>query len=232
MLLGEDLANHVRLTKRVGMVTCSQVTQASTPNSIPEPPTGTQPEVVEPDLKPESTAAVVDPVPGTLPEQAQGSELVQQSAPKPVLATPPGSGEPAPKGTTEPAPAAAAKPAQEAQPEPEIPPSAPAESGSQLTETTPSPALLPVGPSPSPQPSKELMSPASREQFQAEQEADERGSLDSGMERPPPLSSSNRSRFVIEGGLLFKETLSGGHKEDWHPRRQLDSALTTLYYHK
>uniref|UniRef100_A0A8C3P213 Gypsy retrotransposon integrase-like protein 1 n=1 Tax=Chrysemys picta bellii TaxID=8478 RepID=A0A8C3P213_CHRPI len=38
---------------------------------------------------------------------------------------------------------------------------------------------------------------------------------------PPPLSSSNRSRFVVEEGLLYKETLSGGHQEDWPPQRQL-----------
>ncbi|CAM4470058.1 unnamed protein product [Caretta caretta] len=54
-------------------------------------------------------------------------------------------------------------------------------------------------------------------------------SLDESLQRawtaarsnPPPLSSSNRSRFVIERGLLYKETLPGGHQEDWHPQRQL-----------
>ncbi|XP_038245779.1 predicted GPI-anchored protein 58 [Dermochelys coriacea] len=195
MLLGEDLANHVRLTKRVGMVTYSQAKQASTFNSIPEPPTGTQPEVVESDSRPESMAAVVDPVPGAQQELAQGSKLMEQSAPKPMLTTPPESGEPAPKGATESAPAAAAKPAQEAQPEHKIPPSTPPESGSQSTEATPSPASLPVGPCPSPQLSKELMSPASREQFQEEQEADERlkGAWMAARSNPPPFSSSNRN---------------------------------------
>uniref|UniRef100_A0A8C3FLU9 Uncharacterized protein n=1 Tax=Chrysemys picta bellii TaxID=8478 RepID=A0A8C3FLU9_CHRPI len=45
--------------------------------------------------------------------------------------------------------------------------------GSQSMETPPSHASFPVGPSPNPQPSEELMSQASREQFQAEQEEDE-----------------------------------------------------------
>ncbi|EMP25734.1 hypothetical protein UY3_17197, partial [Chelonia mydas] len=146
MLLGEDLTSHVRLTKRVRMVTRSQAKQASTPNSIPKPPKrtqsvspdtigpGTQPELVEPDPRPESIAEVVDPVCGTQPEPVQGSDLAEQSAPESVLATPPESGEPAPEGATEPAPAAAAKLVQEAQLEPQIPPSAPAESGSQSTE--------------------------------------------------------------------------------------------------
>ncbi|CAM5080714.1 unnamed protein product [Eretmochelys imbricata] len=67
------------------------------------------------------------------------------------------------------------------------------------------------------------MSPASREQFQTEQEADEslQRAWTAARSNPPPLSSSNRSRFVVERGLLYKETLSGGHQEDWHPQRQL-----------
>ncbi|CAM5110236.1 unnamed protein product [Eretmochelys imbricata] len=67
------------------------------------------------------------------------------------------------------------------------------------------------------------MSPASREQFQTEQEADEslQRAWTVARSNPPPLSSSNRSRFVVERGLLYKETLSGGHQEDWHPQRQL-----------
>ncbi|CAM5074398.1 unnamed protein product [Natator depressus] len=67
------------------------------------------------------------------------------------------------------------------------------------------------------------MSPASREQFQTKQEADEslQRAWTAARSNPPLLSSSNRSRFVVERGLLYKETLSGGHQEDWHPQRQL-----------
>uniref|UniRef100_A0A8C3IRK4 Gypsy retrotransposon integrase-like protein 1 n=1 Tax=Chrysemys picta bellii TaxID=8478 RepID=A0A8C3IRK4_CHRPI len=234
MLLGEDLANHVKLAKRVGMVTCSQTKHAFTPSSVPEPSTKapsvlpeTQNEVVELDPMPMSATAVVDPVTETQSEPVPELELVEQPAPEPLpalnpaLATP--STTPTPEGTSESALAAADKPTQEAQPEPEIQHSAPAESGSQSTETAPSPTSLPKGPSPSPQASKELMSPASREQFQAEQEADEslQGAWMVAQSNPPPLSSSNKSHFVVERGLLYKETLSGGHQADWRPQRQL-----------
>ncbi|EMP35903.1 Acetyl-CoA acetyltransferase [Chelonia mydas] len=76
------------------------------------------------------------------------------------------------------------------------------------------------------------MSPASREQFQTEQEADEslQRAWTAARSNPPPLSSSNRSRFVVERGLLYKETLSGGHQEDWDPQRQL--VVPTKYREK
>nr|XP_042705536.1 translation initiation factor IF-2-like [Chrysemys picta bellii] len=131
----------------------------------------TQTKVVELDPLPPTATAVVNPVPETQPEPVPEPERAEQPVPEPlpalnpVLATP--SATPTPEGTTETALAAAAKPAQEAQLEPEIQYSAPAESGSQSAETIPSPTLLPEGPSPSPQSSDELMSPASRKQFQA-----------------------------------------------------------------
>ncbi|CAM4600478.1 unnamed protein product, partial [Caretta caretta] len=234
MLLGEDLANHAKLAKRVGMVTHSQAKQAFTPIPVPEPSTrapsillGTPTEVMEPDPLPTTATAIVDPVPETQPEPVPDPELAKQPAPEPLPvlnpAFPTQSTAPTPEGTTKPALAAAAKPTQKAQPEPEIPHSAPAESRSQSTETIPSPASLPEGPSPSPQSSEELMSPASREQFQAEQEADEslQGAWTAARSNPLPLSSSNRSRFVVERGLLYRETLSGWHQEDWHLQRQL-----------
>ncbi|CAM4684191.1 unnamed protein product, partial [Lepidochelys kempii] len=185
-----------------------------------------QTEVVELDPLPMTATAVVDPVPETQPEP----EWAEQPALNPALATP--STTPMPEGTTEPALASADKPTQEVQPEPEIQHSALAESSSQSTETAPSPASLPEGPSPSPQSSQELMSSASREQFQAEQEVYERlnGAWMVAQSDPPPLSSSNQSRFVVERGLLYKETLSGGHQEAWHPQRQL--VVPTKYWEK
>ncbi|XP_053898819.1 nematocyst expressed protein 3-like [Malaclemys terrapin pileata] len=204
MLLGEDLANHVKLAKRVGMVTHSQAKQAFTPSSVPEPSTRaqsvvpeTQTEVMELDPMPITAAAVVDPVIETQTEPVPEPELVEQPAPEPLPALNPAlanpSTTPMPEGTSEPALAAADNPMQEAQPEPEIQHSAPAESGSQSTETAPSPTSLPDGPSPSPQSKEELMSPASREQFQAEQEADDslQGAWTAARSNPPPLSSSN-----------------------------------------
>ncbi|XP_065422677.1 cyclin-dependent kinase inhibitor 1C-like [Chrysemys picta bellii] len=209
--------------------------QAFTPIPVPKPstraPSGlpeTQTKVVEPDPLPTTATAVVDPIPETQPKPVPEPELATQLAPEPlpalspVLANP--STTPMPEGTSEPELAEAAdNPTQEAQPEPEIPHSAPADSGSQSMETAPAPASLPEGPSPSPQSKEELMSPASREQFQAEQEADDslQKAWAAARSTPPPLSSSNRSRFVVEQGLLYKETLSGGHQEDWHPQRQL-----------
>ncbi|CAM5117876.1 unnamed protein product [Eretmochelys imbricata] len=190
------------------------------------PHTEPQTEVVELDPLPMTATAVVDPVPETQPEP----EWAEQPALNPALATP--STTPTPEGITEPALASADKPTQEVQPEPEIQHSALAESSSQSTETAPSPASLPEGPSPSPQSSQELMSPASREQFQAEQEVYERlnGAWTVAQSDPPPLSSSNQSRFVVERGLLYKETLSGGHQEAWHPQRQL--VVPTKYWEK
>ncbi|XP_065442518.1 uncharacterized protein LOC101931677 isoform X1 [Chrysemys picta bellii] len=235
MLLGEDLANHVKLAKRVGIVTRSQAKQAFTPIPVPEPSTRapsvlpeTQTKVVELDPLPTTATAVVDPIPETQPQPVPEPELATQPAPEPLPALSPAlanpSTTPMPEGTSEPDLAEAAdNPTQEAQPEPELPHSAPADSGSQSMETAPAPASLPEGPSPSPQSKEELMSPASREQFQAEQEADDslQKAWAAARSTPPPLSSSNRSRFVVEQGLLYKETLSGGHQEDWHPQRQL-----------
>ncbi|XP_050804282.1 AP2-associated protein kinase 1-like isoform X1 [Gopherus flavomarginatus] len=227
MLLEEDLSNHVKLAKRVGMVTRSQAKQASTPIPVPEPSTRTpsvlpetQTEVVKLDPLPMTGTAIVHPVPEP--------ELEKQPAPEPLpaltLALANSSTTPIPEGTsgpelTEPAD----NPTQEAQPEPEISHSAPEESGSQSTKTAASPTLLPEGPSPSPQSKEELMSSASREQFQAEQEADDslQKAWMAAWSTQPPLSSSNRSRFVVEQGLLYKETLSDGHQEDWHPQTQL-----------
>ncbi|CAM2105001.1 unnamed protein product [Caretta caretta] len=223
MLLGEDLANHVKWAKRVGMVTCSQAKQAVRPSSVPETSIRTQSEVMDPDPRPMSATAVVDPVPETQTEAVPEPETAEQPAPDPLPALNPVLATSTPEGTTEPEPAAAHNPTQEAQPEPEPQHSVPAESGSQSTETAPSPTSLPEGRSIGPQFNEELMSPASREQFQTEQEAGEslQRAWTAARSNPPPLSSSNRSRFVVERGLLYKETLSGGHQEDWHPQRQL-----------
>ncbi|XP_073187942.1 uncharacterized protein [Lepidochelys kempii] len=223
MLLGEDLANHVKRAKRVGMVTCSQAKQAVTPSSVPETSTRTKSEVMNLDPRPMSATAVVDPVPETQTEPVPELEPAEQPAPDPFPTLNPVLATPTPEGPTEPEPTAADNPIQEAQPEPEPQHSAPAESSSQSTETAPSPTLLPEGPSIGPQSNEELMSPASREQFQIEQKADEslQRAWTAAWSNPPPLSSSNRSRFVVERGLLYKETLSGGHQEDWHPQRQL-----------
>ncbi|CAM5169467.1 unnamed protein product, partial [Eretmochelys imbricata] len=221
MLLREDLANHVKRAKRVGMVTCSQAKQAVTPSSVPETSTRIRSEVMDLDTRPMSATAVVDPVPETHTEPEP--ESAEQLAPDPLPALNPVLATPTPEGPTEPEPAAADNPTQEAQPEPEPQHSAPAQSGSQSTETAPSPTSFLEGPSIGPQSSEELMSPASREQFQTEQEVDEslQRAWTVARSNPPPLSSSNRSRFVVERGLLYKETLSGGHQEDWHPQRQL-----------
>ncbi|XP_050791770.1 uncharacterized protein LOC127042191 [Gopherus flavomarginatus] len=227
MLLGEDLAKQAKWAKRVGMVTHSQARQASRPIPVPEPSTGapsvlaeTQTEVVDPDPLPTTATAIVPPVPDP--------NLETQPTPEPLPALMPvlanTSSTPMPEGTSEPELAEAAdNPTQEAQPEPGIPPGAPAESGSPATKTTPSPTSLPEGPSPSPQSKEELVSPASRKQFQTEQEADDSLQKAWAVARstPPPLSSSNQSRFVIEQRLLYNETLSGGHREDWHPQKQL-----------
>ncbi|CAM4641973.1 unnamed protein product [Lepidochelys kempii] len=223
MLLGEDLANHVKQAKRVGMVTRNQAKQAVRPSSVPETSIRTQSEVMDLDPRPMSATAVVDPVPETQTEPVPEPEPAEQPTPDPVSALNPVLATSTPEGPTEPELAAADNPTQEAQPEPESQHSAPAESGSQSTETAPSPISLPEGPSLGPQSHEELMSPASREQFQTEQEADEslQRAWTAARSNPPPLSSSNRSRFVVERGLLYKETLSGGHQEDWHPQRQL-----------
>ncbi|CAM4545400.1 unnamed protein product [Caretta caretta] len=223
MLLGEDLANHVKQAKRVGMVTRSQAKQAVRPSSVPETSIRTQSEVMDLDPRPMSATAVVDPVPETQTEPVPEPEPAEQPTPDPVSALNPVLATSTPEGPTEPELAAADNPTQEAQPEPESQHSAPVESGSQSTETAPSPISLPEGPSLGPQSNEELMSPASREQFQTEQEADEslQRAWTAARSNPPPLSSSNRSRFVVERGLLYKETLSGGHQEDWHPQRQL-----------
>nr|XP_032619042.1 ubiquitin carboxyl-terminal hydrolase 47-like isoform X2 [Chelonoidis abingdonii] len=133
---------------------------------------------------------------------------------------------------SEPAPAAPAKLMQEAQPEPEIQPSASVESSSQSTETLLSSESHRVRSSQSSQPCKKLVSPASGTQFQAEQEADEslKGAWMAAQNDPLPLSSSKTSRFVMEGGLLDTETLSGWHTKDWHPQRQL--VVPTKYREK
>ncbi|CAM4531054.1 unnamed protein product [Lepidochelys olivacea] len=223
MLLGEDLANHVKQAKRVGKVTRSQAKQAVRPSSVPETSIRTRSEVMDPDPRPMSATAVVDPVPETQTEPVPEPEPAEQPTPDPVSALNPVLATSTPEGPTEPELAAADNPTQEAQPEPESQHSAPAESGSQSTEAAPSSISLPEGPSLGPQSNEELMSPASREQFQTEQEADEslQRAWTAARSNPPPLSSSNRSRFVVERGLLYKETLSGGHQEDWHPQRQL-----------
>ncbi|CAM5130705.1 unnamed protein product [Natator depressus] len=223
MLLGEDLANHVKQAKRVGTVTRSQAKQAMRPSSVPETSIRTRSEMMDPDPRPMSATAVVDPVPETQTEPVPEPEPADQPTPDPLSALNPVLATSTPEGPTDPELAAADNPTQEAQPEPESQHSAPAESGSQSTETAPSPISLPEGPTLGPQSNEELMSPASREQFQTEQEADEslQRAWTAARSNPPPLSSSNRSRFVVERGLLYKETLSGGHQEDWHPQRQL-----------
>ncbi|CAM4693719.1 unnamed protein product [Lepidochelys olivacea] len=232
MLLEEDLANHVKQAKRVRTVTRSQAKQAVTPSSVLETSTRTRSEVVDPDPRPMSATAVVDPVPETQTEPVPEPEPAEQPAPDPLPALNPVLATPTPEGPTEPEPAAADNPTPEAHPEPEPQHSAPVESGSQSTEAAPSPTSLPEGPSLGPQSNEELMSPASREQFQTEPEAGEslQRAWMAARSNPPPLSSSNRSRFVVEKGLLYKETLSGGHQEDWHPQRQL--VVPTKYWVK
>nr|XP_048693105.1 mucin-7-like [Caretta caretta] len=230
MLLGEDLANHVKLAKRVGMVNCSQAKQTVLSSSVLETSTRTRSEVMDPDPRPMSATAVVDPVPETQTEPVPEPEPVEQQAPDPLPALNPVLATPTPEGPSKPEPTAANNPTPEAQPEPEPQHSAPAESGSQSTETAPSPTSLPEGTSLDPQSNEELMSPASREQFQTEQKADEslQRALTAARSNPPPFSSSSRSRFVVERGLLYKETLSGGHQEDWHHQRQL--VVPTKYW--
>ncbi|CAM5105071.1 unnamed protein product [Natator depressus] len=212
MLLGKDLANHVKLAKRVGMVTRSPVT-AVTPSSVPETSTRTRSEVMDLDPRPMSATALVDPVPETQTEPVPEPEPAEQLAPDPLPALNPVLATPTPEGPTEPELAAADNPTQEAQPEPEPQHSAPAESGSQSTETAPSPTSLPEGPSLGPQSNEELMSPASREQFQTKQEADE--SLQRAWmvawSNPPPLSSSNRSREL----KVCQFTVQGGDDAEW-----------------
>ncbi|CAM4683501.1 unnamed protein product [Lepidochelys kempii] len=209
ILLGEDLANHMKRAKRVGTVTRSQAKQAVGPSSVPETSTRTQSEVMDLDLRPMSATAVMDPVPETQTEPVPELEPAEQLVPDPVPALNPALATPTPEGPTEPEPAAADNPTQEAQPEPEPQHSAPAERSSQSTETAPSPTLLTEGPSiPCPQSSEELMSPASREQFQTKQEADEslQRAWTVARSNPLPLSSSNRSRefkvcqFIAQGG--------------------------------
>ncbi|XP_073191410.1 uncharacterized protein [Lepidochelys kempii] len=199
MLLGEDLANHVKQAKRVGMVTRNQAKQAVRPSSVPETSIRTQSEVMDLDPRPMSATAVVDPVPETQTEPVPEPEPAEQPTPDPVSALNPVLATSTPEGPTEPELAAADNPTQEAQPEPESQHSAPAESGSQSTETAPSPISLPEGPSLGPQSHEELMSPASREQFQTEQEADEslQRAWTAARSNPPPLSSSNRSSPFI-----------------------------------
>ncbi|CAM4533278.1 unnamed protein product, partial [Lepidochelys kempii] len=205
MLLGEDLANHVKQAKRVGTVTRSQAKQAVRPSSVPETSIRTRSEVMDLDPRPMSATAVVEPVPE--PEPAEQPTPDPVSALNPVLATS------TPEGPTEPELAAADKPTQEAQPEPESQHSAPAESGSQSTETAPSPISLPEGPSLGAQSNEELMSPASREQFQTEQEADEslQRAWTAARSNPPPLSSSNRSREL----KVCQFTAQGGDDAEW-----------------
>ncbi|XP_074809621.1 protein MMP24OS [Natator depressus] len=199
MLLGEDLANHVKQAKRVGTVTRSQAKQAVRPSSVPKTSIRTRSEVMDPDPRPMSATAVVDPVPETQTEPVPEPEPAEQPTPDPLPALNPVLATSTPEGPTDPELAAANNPTQEAQPEPEPQHSAPAESGSQSTETAPSPISLPEGPSLGPQSNEELMSPASREQFQTEQEADEslQRAWTAARSNPPPLSSSNRSRFFI-----------------------------------
>ncbi|CAM4630419.1 unnamed protein product [Caretta caretta] len=213
MLLGEDLANHVKQAKRVGMVTRSQAKQAVRPSSVPETSIRTQSEVMDLDPRPMSATAVVDPVPETQTEPVPEPEPAEQPTPDPVSALNPVLATSTPEGPTEPELAAADNPTQEAQPEPESQHSAPAESGSQSTETAPSPISLPEGPSLGPQSHEELMSPASREQFQTEQEADEnlQRAWTAARSNPPPLSSSNRSREL----KVCQFTAQGGDDAEW-----------------
>ncbi|CAM4719131.1 unnamed protein product [Lepidochelys kempii] len=213
MLLGEDLANHVKQAKRVGMVTRNQAKQAVRPSSVPETSIRTQSEVMDLDPRPMSATAVVDPVPETQTEPVPEPEPAKQPTPDPVSALNPVLATSTPEGPTEPELAAADNPTQEAQPEPESQHSAPAESGSQSTETAPSPISLPEGPSLGPQSHEELMSPASREQFQTEQEADEslQRAWTAARSNPPPLSSSNRSREL----KVCQFTAQGGDDAEW-----------------
>ncbi|CAM4626007.1 unnamed protein product [Lepidochelys kempii] len=213
MLLGEDLANHVKQAKRVGTVTRSQAKQAVGPSSVPETSIRARSEVMDPDPRPMSATAVVDPVPETQTEPVPEPEPAKQPTPDPVPALNPVLATSTPEGPTEPELAAADNPTQEAQPEPESQHSAPAESGSQSTETAPSPISLPEGPSLCPQSNEELMSPASREQFQTEQEADEslQRAWTAARSNPPPLSSSNRSREL----KVCQFTAQGGDDAEW-----------------
>ncbi|CAM4631353.1 unnamed protein product [Lepidochelys kempii] len=213
MLLGEDLANHVKQAKRVGMVTRNQAKQAVRPSSVPETSIRTQSEVMDLDPRPMSATAVVDPVPETQTEPVPEPEPAEQPTPDPVSALNPVLATSTPEGPTEPELAAADNPTQEAQPEPESQHSAPAESGSQSTETAPSPISLPEGPSLGPQSHEELMSPASREQFQTEQEADEslQRAWTAARSNPPPLSSSNRYREL----KVCQFTAQGGDDAEW-----------------
>ncbi|CAM4512955.1 unnamed protein product [Caretta caretta] len=229
MLLGEDLANHVKQDKRVGTVTRSQAKQAVRPSSVPETSIRTRSEVMDLDPRPMSATVVVDPVPETQTEPVLEPEPAEQPTPDPVSALNPVLATSTPEGPTEPELAAAHNPTQEAQPEPESQHSAPAESGSQSTETAPSPISLPEGPSLGPQSHEELMSPASREQFQTEQEADEslQRAWTAARSNPPPLSSSNRSRelkvcqFTAHGrddaewpkGVYYEGKCGGGVEE-------------------
>ncbi|XP_074792588.1 uncharacterized protein LOC141975825 [Natator depressus] len=213
MLLGEDLANHVKQAKRVGTVTRSQAKQAVRPSSVPETSIRTRSEVMDPDPRPMSATAVVDPVPETQTEPVPEPEPAEQPTPDPLSALNPVLATSTPEGPTDPELAAADNPTQEAQPEPESQHSAPAESGSQSTETAPSPISLPEGPSLGPQSNEELMSPASREQFQTEQEADEslQRAWTAARSNPPPLSSSNRSREL----KVCQFTAQGGDDAEW-----------------
>ncbi|CAM4572737.1 unnamed protein product [Lepidochelys olivacea] len=213
MLLGEDLANHVNQAKRVGTVTRSQAKQAVRPSSVPETSIRTQSEVMDLDPRPMSATAVVDPVPETQTEPVPEPEPAEQPTPDPVSALNPVLATSTPESPTEPELAAADNPTQEAQPEPESQHSAPAESGSQSTETAPSPISLPEGPSLCLQSNEELMSPASREQFQTEQEADEslQRAWTAARSNPPPLSSSNRSREL----KVCQFTAQGGDDAEW-----------------
>ncbi|CAM5090469.1 unnamed protein product [Natator depressus] len=213
MLLGEDLANHVKQAKRVGTVTRSQAKQAVRPSSVPETSIRTRSEVMDPDPRPMSATAVVDPVPETQTEPVPEPEPAEQPTPDPLSALNPVLATSTPEGPTDPELAAADNPTQEAQPEPEPQHSAPAESGSQSTETAPSPISLPEGPSLGPQSNEELMSPASREQFQTEQEADEslQRAWTAARSNPPPLSSSNRSREL----KVCQFTAQGGDDAEW-----------------
>ncbi|CAM5073737.1 unnamed protein product [Eretmochelys imbricata] len=213
MLLGEDLANHVKQAKRVGTATRSQAKQAVRPSSVPETSIRARSEVMDPDPRPMSATAVVDPVPETQTEPVPEPEPAKQPTPDPVSALNPVLATSTPEGPTEPELAAADNPTQEAQPEPESQHSAPAESGSQSTETAPSPISLPEGPSLGPQSNEGLMSPASREQFQTEQEADEslQRAWTAARSNPPPLSSSNQSREL----KVCQFTAQGGDDAEW-----------------
>ncbi|CAM5076411.1 unnamed protein product [Natator depressus] len=213
MLLGEDLANHVKQAKRVGTVTRSQAKQAVRPSSVPKTSIRTRSEVMDPDPRPMSATAVVDPVPETQTEPVPEPEPAEQPTPDPLPALNPVLATSTPEGPTDPELAAADNPTQEAQPEPEPQHSAPAESGSQSTETAPSPISLPEGPSLDPQSNEELMSPASREQFQTEQEADEslQRAWTAARSNPPPLNSSNRSREL----KVCQFTAQGGDDAEW-----------------